>query len=121
MARVTLVPTHFLVPLIIGFTTVGAFAPRGFLFDMGLALAFGVLGYVARKTGYHVTAILIGIILGPLFEQYLMRALRISKGDPMILFSSPVANVLWVALVLSLLLPYWRERQRRKAARLAAE
>jgi putative tricarboxylic transport membrane protein len=121
MARVTLVPTHFLVPLIIGFTTVGAFAPRGFLFDMALALVFGVLGYVARKTGYHVTAILIGIILGPLFEQYLMRALRISQGDPMVLFSSTIGNVLWVALALSLLLPYWRDRQRRKAKRLPAE
>jgi putative tricarboxylic transport membrane protein len=120
MARVTVVPTHFLVPLIIGFTTVGAFAPRGFLFDMGLALIFGVLGYVARKTGYHVTAILIGIILGPLFEQYLMRSLRISQGDPMILFSSNVANALWVALVLSLLLPIWRERRKRRAEGVAA-
>jgi putative tricarboxylic transport membrane protein len=120
MARVTVVPTHFLVPLIIGFTTVGAFAPRGFLFDMGLALIFGVLGYIARKTGYHVTAILIGIILGPLFEQYLMRALRISQGDPMILFSSTLGNVLWVALLLSLLLPLWRERRKRRSEELAA-
>jgi putative tricarboxylic transport membrane protein len=121
MARVTLVPTHFLVPLIIGFTTVGAFAPRGFLFDMGLALIFGVLGYIARKTGYHVTAILIGIILGPLFEQYLMRALRIGKGDPSILFSSTIGNILWVALLVSLLVPYWRDWRQRRAAHVAAE
>jgi TctA family transporter len=60
---------------------VGAFADREYLFDMGLAPAFGVLGYVARKTGYHVTAILIGVIIGPLFEQYLVRALRLSQGD----------------------------------------
>jgi putative tricarboxylic transport membrane protein len=116
MARVTLVPTYFLAPLIIGFTTVGAFAPRGYLFDMVLALVFGVLGYVARKTGYHVTAILIGIILGPLLEQYLMRALRISQGDPLVLFSSTLGNFFWLALALSLFLPWWRDRQRRKAA-----
>ncbi len=120
MARVTLVPTYFLAPLIIGFTTVGAFAPRGYLFDMGLALAFGVLGYVARKTGYHVTAILIGIILGPLLEQYLMRALRLSQGDPLVLFSSTLGNILWVALVLSLFLPWWRDRRRKKAHGAAA-
>lgn len=116
MARVTLVPTYYLAPMIIGFTTVGAFAPRGYLFDMALALFFGVLGYVARKTNYHVTAILIGVILGPLLEQYLMRALRIAQGDVLVLFSSTLGNILWLALALSLFLPWWRDRQRRKAA-----
>jgi putative tricarboxylic transport membrane protein len=112
MARATLIPTYFLAPLIIGFTVVGAFAPRGYLFDMVIALAFGVIGFIARKTGYHVAAILIGIILGPLLEQYLMRALRISEGNLMVLFSSNVGNALWVMLVLSLLLPYLRGRRR---------
>jgi putative tricarboxylic transport membrane protein len=111
MSKAALVPTQFLAPLILGFTIVGAFAPREYLFDMGLALVFGILGYVARKTGYHVTAILIGIILGPLFEVYLIRALRISQGDVRILFSSPIGNVLWVLLLASILLPYFRARR----------
>ncbi len=111
MARVTLVSTSYLVPIIVACTIVGAFGDREYLFDMGLALAFGVLGYIARKTGYHVTALLIGIIIGPLFEQYLVRALRISQGDLSILFSSTLGNVLWLLLVLSLLLPYLRRRK----------
>jgi putative tricarboxylic transport membrane protein len=115
MARATLIPTHFLAPLIIGFTVVGAFAPRGYLFDMVIALVFGVLGFIARKTGYHVAAILIGIILGPLLEQYLMRALRISQGDLMVLFSSSIGNALWLMLLLSLLLPWLRQRRNRVA------
>ncbi|HJS30979.1 MAG TPA: tripartite tricarboxylate transporter permease [Alphaproteobacteria bacterium] len=110
MARVTLVPTGILVPIIVACTIVGAFADREYLFDMWLALVFGVLGYIARKTGYHVTALLIGIIIGPLFEQYLVRALRISQGDLSILFSSSIGNVLWGLLVLSLILPYLRRR-----------
>lgn len=109
MARVTLIPTQYLAAIIAGFTIVGAYAPRAYLFDMGLALAFGILGYVARKTDYHVTAILIGVILGPLFETYLMRALRISQGDILILFSSTVGNVLWIMLVLSIAMPYFRQ------------
>lgn len=109
MARVTLIPTQYLAAIITGFTIVGAYAPRAYLFDMGLALAFGILGYVARKTDYHVTAILIGVILGPLFETYLMRALRISQGDILILFSSTVGNVLWIMLVLSIAMPYFRQ------------
>ena len=116
MARATLIPTYFLAPLIIGFTVVGAFAPRGYLFDMVIALVFGVLGFIARKTGYHVAAILIGIILGPLLEQYLMRALRISEGNLMVLFSSSIGNALWVMLVLSLVLPWLRGRRRSRLA-----
>ncbi|MBA4424230.1 MAG: hypothetical protein C0390_14225, partial [Syntrophus sp. (in: bacteria)] len=114
MARVTLIPTQYLAAIIAGFTIVGAYAPRAYLFDMGLALAFGILGYIARKTDYHVTAILIGVILGPLFETYLMRALRISQGNIMVLFSSTVGNVLWVMLVLSILMPYFRQYRMRQ-------
>ncbi len=110
MARVTLVSTGVLVPIIVSCTIVGAFADREYLFDMGLALVFGVIGYIARKTSFHVTAMLIGIIIGPLFEQYLVRALRISQGDLLVLFSSTLGNVLWALLVLSLLLPLWRGR-----------
>jgi len=108
MARIVLIETTYLVPIIVLVTTVAAFAERQYLFDMGLALVFGVVGYIAHKTSYHVTAILIGVILGPLFEQYLVRSLRLSQGDPMILFSSTLGNLLWAGLALSLALPALR-------------
>jgi putative tricarboxylic transport membrane protein len=116
MARIVLIETTYLVPIIILVTTVAAFAERQYLFDMGLALVFGVIGYIAHKTQYHVTAILIGVILGPLFEQYLVRSLRLSQGDPMILFSSTTGNILWGLLALSLVVPAVRGYlQKRKA------
>jgi len=108
MARIVLIETTYLAPIIILVTVVAAFAERQYLFDMGLALVFGVIGYIAHKTNYHVTAMLIGIILGPLFEQYLARSLRISQGDLTVLFSSTIGNVLWGFLVLSLVLPVLR-------------
>jgi putative tricarboxylic transport membrane protein len=114
MSHVTLVPIAYLAPLIVAFTLLGAFVPRQYMFDMGLAVVFGVIGYIARKTGYHVAAILIGVILGPLLEQYFLRALKESNGDIMVLFSSTLGNVLWVALIISLLMPAilakWRAR-----------
>jgi putative tricarboxylic transport membrane protein len=120
MSKVVLVPTPVLVPLILSLTVVGAFANREYVFDMGLAVAFGVLGYIARKTNYHVTAILIGIILGPLFEQYLLRSLRIGQGDVTILFSSVTANVIWAMVVISVALPYLRTWQQNRTARNGA-
>jgi putative tricarboxylic transport membrane protein len=110
MSRIVLIETTYLVPIIVLVTVVAAFVERQYLFDMGLALVFGVIGYIAHKTNYHVTAMLIGIILGPLFEQYLARALRISQGDLTILFSSTLGNILWGFLVLSLVLPVLKTR-----------
>ena len=86
MSRVVWVPTRFLVPLILSLVTVAAFSEREYVFDMGLALFFGVIGYIARKTRYEVTAMLIGVLMGPLFEQYFLRALRVGQGD----FTDPV-------------------------------
>ena len=112
MSRVVWIPTKFLVPMILSLIVVAAFSEREYVFDMGLALVFGVVGYVARRTGYEVTAILIGVLLGPLFETYLLRALRVGQGDPMILFSSTIGNAIWVMVVLSVVLPWWRQRRR---------
>ena len=117
MSRVVLIETTYLAPIIILVTIVAAFGERQYLFDMGLALVFGVIGYVAHKTNYHVTAILIGILLGPLFEQYLVRALRISQGDLTVLFSSTLGNVLWGLLVLSLAAALAQLRAEEESAR----
>jgi putative tricarboxylic transport membrane protein len=112
MSRVTMVSTTYMSPIIIAFTLVGSFVPREYMFDMYLAFAFGIVGYIARKTGYHVAAILIGVILGPLLEQYMLRALKMSDGDPMVLFSSSLGNILWAALVITLILPAFFKRRR---------
>ena len=120
MSRVTVVPTDYMAPLIISFTLVGAFVTREYMFDMYLALVFGVIGYIARKTGYHVAAILIGVILGPLLETYFLRAMKMAHGDIMVLFSSKLGNALWVCLFLSLVLPYFIDYRRRRRRALAA-
>jgi putative tricarboxylic transport membrane protein len=69
-----------------------------------------VIGYIATRTQFHVTSILIGVLLGPVFERYLLRALRLGQGDWRILFSSDIANVMWVLLVVSVVVPIWRDR-----------
>ena len=112
MSRVVWIPTRFLVPLILSMITIAAFSEREYVFDMGLALFFGVVGYIARKTQYEVTAILVGVIMGPLFEQYLLRSLRVGQGDLTVLFSSGLGNVLWLMVAATLVLPWLRNRRR---------
>ncbi len=112
MSRVVWIPTRFLVPLILSMILISAFSEREYVFDMGLALVFGVIGYIARKTNYEITAILVGVLLGPLFETYLLRSLRVGQGDPMILFSSNIGNFIWVMAVLAACLPFLRKRRK---------
>ncbi len=122
MSKITAVSTNYMAPMIISFTLVGSFVARGYEFDMYLALIFGVIGYVARKTGYHVAAILIGVILGPLLETYFLRAMKMAQGDIMVLFSSTLGNILWVALFISIGIPYymdWRRARQRNAVTAA--
>ncbi|MFT8246943.1 tripartite tricarboxylate transporter permease [Roseomonas sp. BN140053] len=119
-SKVVLIPTPYMVPLILGLTVIAAFAEREYLFDMGIALLFGLIGFIAVKTGYHVTSILIGVLLGPLFEQYLLRSLRVGQGDLLVLFSSPTGNVLWGLLAISVAFPIWRERRLARTTTAAA-
>jgi putative tricarboxylic transport membrane protein len=112
MSRVVWIPNRYLVPLILSMITIAAFSEREYIFDMGLALFCGVIGYIARKTGYEVTAILVGVIMGPLFEQYLLRSLRVGQGDLTVLFSSTLGNVLWLLVAATLLLPWLRNRRK---------
>src|SRR3546814_1454092 len=118
MARVTLVPTKYLAPRITIFVIFGAFSTREYLVSCWLALAFGIIRYIARKTGYHVASILIGLILGPLVEQSFLRALRLGGGDPMVMFSSTIGNILWALLIISIVVPYfnaWRKSRHTRA------
>jgi putative tricarboxylic transport membrane protein len=113
LGRMSLISTKILVPLIISYTLVGAFVERRYVFDMWLALGFGVLGYILKRTGYSPHALLLGVILGPMAEQYFLRAILLGNGNPMILFSRSLANVLWVLLLISLFAPFIFDRFRR--------
>ena len=55
---------------------------------------------------------LIGVIMGPLFETYFLRAMRIGQGDLTILFSSWLGNAIWVMAGLALFLPFIRNRKK---------
>ena len=123
ISKIILIPTSVLAPIIIAFTLVGAFAPRDYMFDLWLTLFFGVIGYICRRTGYNVVAMLIGVILGPLLEANVMRALRISGNDPLVFFSSNVGNILWALLFISLFIPtivQWRQNRRTRLRAAAA-
>ncbi|WP_420392844.1 tripartite tricarboxylate transporter permease [Acuticoccus sp.] len=78
---------------------VGAFVATFSVFQMALALVFGILAYALRLAGYPTVTLLLGFILGPGLEEYLRRSLTLSKGDPTIFLTSPDSVVFLVLTV----------------------
>ncbi|MCY0148171.1 tripartite tricarboxylate transporter permease [Hoeflea sp. G2-23] len=119
LSRITLIPNYYMAPLIVAFTLVGAFVPRGFMDDIAIAVVFGIIGYIARKTGYHVAAILIGVILGPLIEKSFILSMRLSGNDVGVFFSSPITIILWAMLAATLIVPLLLKKRRQRNDRRA--
>ena len=71
---------------------------------MLLAALFGVLGYVFMRLDCEPAPLILGFVLGPLMEENLRRAMRISGGDPMIFVNRPISLGLLIAALLLVLL-----------------
>jgi len=102
------VPYHFLYPSILVFCAIGVFSLNNATFDIHLMALFGVLGYVLRKLDCEPAPMLLGFILGPMMEEYLRRALLISKGDPTVFLTRPISAVtliIAIALLATVLAP----------------
>jgi putative tricarboxylic transport membrane protein len=120
--RVLSIPRPWLYGGILTFATLGTIGANPSLVELGMLLVFGVLGYALRRYGYPIAPVVVGLILGPLSEQQLRRALAISQGDPSILVNSWVAIVLYVVAALALLGPIlWRVLNPQSSVVLRAE
>jgi putative tricarboxylic transport membrane protein len=95
------VPSAILFPLVLALCFVGSFSLSNSSYDMTIALAFGVLGYFMRKHGFPAAPVVLGVILGPIAEDVLGRALITAHGDWMTLFRSPIALFFYVISVAS--------------------
>jgi putative tricarboxylic transport membrane protein len=104
-ARMLTIPAYGIYAGVLVFATLGTFAAGGTITDLLLLYLLGLLGLLMRLADVPVAPAVIAMILGPLAEQQLRRALAISEGDPYILLSGPINLVLWSFVALSLLLP----------------
>ena len=96
------VPYHYLYPAILVFCAIGVFSLGNSEFDVMLMALFGVLGYVFRKLGCEPAPLMLGFILGPMMEEYLRRALLLSRGDPLVLLARPISAVMLLLAALAL-------------------
>jgi len=88
------VPYHLLYPAIIVFCAIGVFSLANTPFDVYFMTVFGLLGYIFRKLDAEPAPLLLGFILGPMMEEFLRRALLLSKGSPLVLVTRPISATL---------------------------
>ncbi len=111
-ARLLLVPAWVLYPGVLALSFAGAYAVSNSAFDLLLAVGFGVLGWLFRKTGVPLVPIVLGFVLGRMLEDNLRRAMSLSDGDVGALFGSPVSLALWAMTALALLWPFFASFRR---------
>jgi putative tricarboxylic transport membrane protein len=117
IVKVTTISSKILIPTIVVFSLVGSYAINNSMFDVYLMFAFGLIGYVMKKTGFHPAPVVLAIILGPLAEGGFRRTLVMSKGSlSAYLFSRPISIVLMLMIVLSIVSPVLIKMIRAKKA-----
>ena len=101
--RMIMVPYHRLYPAILIFSAIGVFSLNNAAFDVYLMAFFGLFGYIAAKLELEPAPMLLGFIIGPMMEEYLRRALTLSRSDPMVFLERPISAVMLGIAALALL------------------
>jgi len=85
------VPIHYLYTILVVLSLVGSYAVRQNFFDVLLTLGFGIFGYIFDKAKFPMAPIVLGLVLGSMFEGEVRRTLRIGGGSFGILLQKPIA------------------------------
>ena len=93
------IPFHYLAPAILLFASVGAYAIRGLATDVLVMFIAGVASFFLRRTGYSVSGIVLGLILGQIGEQTFAQAMQMVHYDLVTYFQRPIAALLVLAAV----------------------
>jgi putative tricarboxylic transport membrane protein len=115
--RVLRAPRNILMPVILVFCVVGAFAINNSPFDLWILVGFGLLGWLLESHGYPIAPVILGLLLGTMLEEHFITSMIKADGDPAGFVSRPIAAGLALFTVLLWVVSGWLAwRRRRRAA-----
>ena len=114
--RILRVPRDILMPVILLFCVVGAFAINNTAFDVGVMLIAGVIAWMLEENGFPITPLILGVVLGGMLEENFISSMIKADGNPLAFFSRPIAATLGAVTILVWLSPLLRRRRARAAA-----
>jgi putative tricarboxylic transport membrane protein len=98
------IPKQYMLPIIVTLCCVGAIGESNRIFDVWGILIFGLLGYGLLKAGIPLTPMILGFILGPMFELNVRKSSQLYQMDPFSFFHRPIAIVFVVVTIVTLVL-----------------
>ena len=119
--RVLKIPYSILFTLIFLFCLIGVYSLNNNVVEIFIMIAFGIIGFLMRKTGFEGAPFILALVLGPIMETSLRQSLIISHGSFAIFFNRPVAAVLMVlslTFLVTSLVPVFRLKREKLAAEI---
>ncbi|MGE4282991.1 MAG: tripartite tricarboxylate transporter permease [Clostridia bacterium] len=98
--RILKIPKSYLLPVVIVLCIVGAFGANNRMFDVWTVLVFGILGYGFIKAKFPLPPMILGFILGPIFELNFRRVVQHAQISPYAVFQQPIAIVFFIITIL---------------------
>lgn len=100
--RMIMIPYRHLYPAILVFCCIGVFSLKNTEADIFFMALFGALGYLFSKLDCEPAPMILAFILGPLMEEYLRRAMLLSRGNPLVFVQRPISAVMLAMAVLAM-------------------
>jgi putative tricarboxylic transport membrane protein len=117
--KILKVPVQIFMPIIALLCVIGSYSLGTKIFNLYLMLPIGILAYFMSEYEYPIAPMVIGVILGPMADENLRRAMMVSKGSFLPVFTRPVALILFVVILLTIFsqTPAYRRLRKRMKAR----
>ena len=122
-AKIVSVEKKMLYPIILVISLLGAFSINKNVFDVGVCVVFGIIGWLMNKYEFPLSPILLALILGPMCEKNFVRYMNIQRGNFFAIFTSPIAMVFLIVAVATILFSIYNQSKinKREAAHKAAQ
>jgi putative tricarboxylic transport membrane protein len=97
--RILQIPGDVLMPVILLFCIVGAFAINNSLFGVVVMLCAGVAAFFMERWGFPIAPTILGVVLGTMLEEHFFSSLIKADGNLLVFFERPIAGTLGVLTV----------------------
>jgi putative tricarboxylic transport membrane protein len=120
VVKVLRIPTQIFMPIIGVLCMIGSYALGINIFNLYLMLPVGIISYFLIEMGYPIAPLVIGVILGPMADENLRRALMVSQGSFLPIFTRPVSLILFLIIVWTLVsqIPFFKNLKDRLLAKI---
>jgi len=114
-ATIVKLPSSLLAISVMVISLLGIYSMNLQVFEMGVAIAMGVLGYIMLRLDWPLVPWVLGFVLGPIIEERMRESLSMSSGDPAIFVTRPISLGLVIAIVLVVIIPLVLDLKKKRA------